>query len=299
MTEKELLIGLATKIFNKTDTELQSIIFDVNETGDVAGIKPDALDQLYNMDANRVKSWKDKQTEVATKVANEKTASVNGYWENVLKTNFAITEDLKGEDLANKVAEMHKANATGTGKGKNSAEYLELESKHKATDKMLKDMEARLQTEYIPKTEMARLNRLYEADSYANSIRAGMGLIADENPTIEQNKQKYFQMELKQRFDDIQRTEDGKYYAVKNGNRIENANGHAVELSEIVKEVATGFWAIKKQDPKGNGGNNNNNGGGGTGRIAEIDARLQVKDITPAEKYSLLLEKEKMLLEKK
>ena len=273
MTEKELLIALSTKIFNKTETELMPVLFDIDEKGEVKGLKPDADQQLYNLDAARVKGWKDRETEKLNKLAAEKTAAINAAHESRIKEMFGIAEPLQGDDLYSKVAELSKA-GIGDGKGKTTKEYLELEGKYKTTEQKLKEWEQRVAAEYVPKTEVERMGRLSQAESYANRVLSSLKLLKDENATIQQNKVKYFNTELKQRFDDVQQTEDGKLYPLKNGELITNMHNQSVELGEIVKEVALGFWMEEKQPATGNGGGSNDGGSGGTGRMAEIDRLL-------------------------
>jgi hypothetical protein len=296
MDEKALLLALSTKIFNKTETELLSMLYDIDEKGEVKGLKADADQQLYNLDAQRVKGWKDRSTESMTKLAAEKTAAINSFHESKIKELFGITEPLQADDLYAKVAEIYKS-GSGDGKGKTTKEYLELEGKFKTTEQKLKEWEQKVAAEYVPKTEVERMGRLSTAESYANRVLSSLKLIKDENAAIQQNKVKYFNAELKQRFDDIQMTEDGKVYPLLKGNRIENMHNQAVELGEIVKEVALGFWMEEKQPPTGNGGGKNDGGGGGHDRAAEIDRLLTSG--TLSYEQEMALRKEKFTLELK
>ena len=296
MNERELLIALSTKLFNKTETELMPVLFDVDDKGEVKGLKADADQQLYNLDALRVKGWKDRETEKLTKLAAEKTAAINAVHEARVKELFGISEPLQGDDLYNKVAEVYKA-GSGDGKGKTTKEYLELEGKYKTTEQKLKEWEQKVATEYVPKTEVERMGRLSQAESYANRVLSSLKLLKDENPIIQQNKVKYFTAELKQRFDDVQQTEDGKLFPLKNGELITNMHNQSVELGEIVKEVALGFWNEEKQPPTGNGGGSNDGGTGGTGRLAEID-RLLAGNLDHEQRMALMKEKYALELKK-
>lgn len=292
MTERELLIGFLTKSLNKTETELQSMLFDVNEKGEIAGIKEGADQVLYEQEAARTKAWKDKITATASSVANEKTAQINGAWESRIKETFGITDDLKGDDLFVKVSDTYKTASAGTGKGKNSAEYLELEGKHKQLQNTYASLEQAMKTDYVPRTEIERLNRMAAADNYVMSVFNGMKLVKDDDATIEETKMANFKRDLMSQFDDITRTDDGKYYGMKDGKRIENEFGHGVELSEHVKAMTRKYWKEAKQDPKGNGGNNNNAAGGGVGKLAELEAKMNRPGIPAAELYQLSLEYE-------
>jgi len=299
MDEKQVLISLLTKAYNKTETEIAQMLYDVSADGKAVTLKANATALLYELDAARVNTWKKRNTDSMTQLANEKTAQINAAWEQRIKDGFNIAEDLKGDDLFNKALELHKATATGTGKGKNSAEYIDLESRYNQSQTKIKDLEGRIVKDYIPKTEAERMARLYDADNYANRVLSSLPLIPDEDPLRQQTKMKYFNIELKQRYDDIQRSENGNFYAFKGGKSIENASGHAVELSEIIKEVALGFWPQKKQDPKGNGDPNKigQTGTGGTGRMAELQAIISDPNKSQAERYAAMKELERLKLE--
>ena len=301
MTERELLLAHLTKAYNKTETELAPFLFEQNEKGEITGLKPDAADQLYKLDADRVTSWKTKSTDQLTKLAAEKTAAINAAWEQRLKEGFGITDDLKGDDLFNKTLEVYKSHAAGDGKGKSSKDYLELESRYKT-------LESKIGTEFVPKTDfdkfksdVERQQRLSVAVNQAKQIKAGLKLVIPEDPIIRQTTEKYFDVALMERFDDVEITNDGKIYPLKNGVRIENNNGYAVDFTEIVRETSRQFYQEAKQPPTGGGGGaraGEPGSGGGTGRLAEIQNKLADPNLTNAEKFALMKEAETLKLQK-
>lgn len=295
MTEAEVLIAGITKQYNKTEDEAKAIVYEYDEAGAVKGIHPEALNRIYSLDEQRVASWKTRQSDTVTKAVNEAVGKTHGFYETKLKTQFAIDSDLKGEELLTEVENRMKVLASGDGKGKNSKEYLELEGKQAQLIKQLADFDTKIKTDYVPKSEVERASRLSEGDRYASQVVSSLNLLYDEDKTIQQNKMKYFNIELKSRFDDVRPSEDGKkYYVFKDGQRVENASGHAVEYSEIIKEVALGFWPVIKQNTTGNGNNNPNTGGGGS--APEYTAWQKIIDnpaSTPAEKYKAQVEIQK------
>ena len=300
MTEKDILYSLATKAFNKTETEINNLLYDVDEKGAVTGIKSDAIDQLLSLDNSRVKTWKDNQTATITKAVNEANGKAYGYWENIVRDKLKLPADKKGEELIAEFDNALKQMQTGDGKGKNSKEYLELETKFKDLETQYKDISGKIGTEYIPKTEVERSSRLSLADKHAMNVISSMKLIKPENETIQQNLNKAFLADLRGRYDDIEMTSDGKVFAFKDGKRIENAHGHAVILDEIVKEVALGYYQEAKQQPTGNSGNgsNNNNAGQGTPALADIERELAAPNLPYEKRIELIKKKQELLLKK-
>lgn len=296
-TEKELLFNLLTKAYNKPETEVAQMIYNINEKGEVEGIKDEAPELLLNLDANRVKSWKDRQTETITKAVGEAQASVHTRYETQLREITGITDPLKGDDLINAIKERMTAVAGTSGKGKSSAEYLELEAQKKA-------LEMEIQTKYIPIEKhneyvngVERGKRLSVAEREAIQVKSKLPLIYPEQEYIRKNLDNAFIKALNERYDDVELTNDGKIYPLKNGQRIENSNGYAVELSEIVKETALGFYPEAKQQPTGNAGNGSNgNNGSGSNVIDDIQKKLADPNLPYAERMSLLtqLEAEKL-----
>ena len=287
--EKELLFSLLTKAYNKTEAEITPLLYDTNETGETT-LKTDANEQLLNLDASRVSSWKTKQGEVITKAVGEATAKTHGYWENNLKTKFAIDADVKGEELLIEVENRMKLISTGDGKGKNSKEYLELEAQKRS-------LENELKTNYVHKTEYEKLTfniekdkRLSVADNVAMTTLNNLKLLANEDTIIQSNLTEAFRNKLASKFDDIEITEDKKVFPLKGGQRIENNNGYAVELQEIVKETALGYWREVKQPATGNGdGDKNKDKSQSSASIAEMERRLNDPATSPEERYNLLL----------
>jgi len=287
--ERELLFSLLTKAYNKTEAEITPLLYDTNETGETT-LKTDANEQLLNLDASRVSSWKTKQGEVITKAVGEATAKTHGYWENNLKTKFAIDADVRGEELLIEVENRMKQVSAGDGKGKNSKEYLELEAQKRS-------LENELKTNYVHKTEYEKLTfniekdkRLSVADNVAMTTLNNLKLLANEDTIIQSNLTEAFRNKLASKFDDIEITEDKKVFPLKSGQRIENNNGYAVELQEIVKETALGYWREVKQPATGNGdGDKNKDKSQSSASIAEMERRLNDPATSPEERYNLLL----------
>jgi hypothetical protein len=285
--EKELLFSLLTKAYNKTEAEITPLLYDTSETGETT-LKTDANEQLLSLDANRVNSWKTKQGEVITKAVGEATAKTHGYWENNLKTKFAIDADVRGEELLIEVENRMKQVSAGDGKGKNSKEYLELEAQKRT-------LENELKTNYVPLKEYEKLTfniekdkRLSVADNVAMTTLNNLKLLGHEDTIIQSNLTEAFRNKLASKFDDIEITEDKKVFPLKGGQRIENNNGYAVELQEIVKEIALGYWREVKQPATGNGDGNKSQSQS-SASIAEMERKLNDPATSPEERYSLLL----------
>jgi hypothetical protein len=296
MTEREVLLANITKTHNLSEEEAIKLLYDKGED-ETFTLKSEANEILYSLETKRVKSFKDSNTETINRVANEKTGQINASWERRIKEQFGITDDLKGDDLWNKAVEAHKALAAGKGKDKNSPEYIELEMKAQKTAKELADYQAKIESDYVPKTEVDRRVRLYDNFNYADQVLAHCKFIPDDDAIREQTKRNYFKQELSSRFDDVQ-TIDGKRIAFKNGERLNNNLGHPVLYDDIVKEVGLLFWPIAKQSATGNGDQRNNGGGAdGTGRMAQLKAIIDNPQTQTLERFNAQKELAKLELE--
>lgn len=300
MTEKEILLSLVTKAYNKTETEINNLLYEVDEKGTVTGLKTDAAEQLINLDNSRVKTWKDRNTETIDKAVKEATGKAYGYYEGVIRDKFKLPAEKKGDELIAEMDNVLKQWQSGDGKGKNSKEYLELETRYKDIETKYKEISGKIGTEFIPKTEVERSSRLSMADKQAMNVISSMKLIKPESETIQQNLNKAFLNDLRGRYDDIEMTSDGKIFAFKDGKRIENAHGHAVTLDEIVREVALGYYQEAKQDPRGNAGNGGGGGnsGGANTQLSDIDKALADPNITWEQKAALYKQKQELSLKK-
>jgi hypothetical protein len=89
MTAEELLIANVTKAHNLTDVEVLALLFDKDGDG-IETIKADADTILYNLEAKRVKGWKDSNTEAINRVANEKTGQINDHGNAGLKNSSGL-----------------------------------------------------------------------------------------------------------------------------------------------------------------------------------------------------------------
>lgn len=269
---KQLLYNVLTKTHNLTESELDNLLFEKDADGKVTDkVNEAAANVLIERDAQRVKSWKDKQTDSMTRQANELTAKINGSWEKALGENFTFTTDKKGDEFL--AAFKDHLSAMNAGKKdlakpedvKRTPTYLELEASIKNNYVPKPDYEKAVNEFTTYKTTQERSGRINIALHKGGEILQGLSLVKHEVPTIQENITRAFNSALQSRFDDVEITQDGKIYPIKDGKRIENQNGHAVDYTEIVRETALGFWAEAKQAATGNAGNKNEPGAGGGG----------------------------------
>ncbi len=280
MTEAEILLHVFTKISGKTDVELSPIIYEFDAEGKPKGLKPDAAERLLDIEAQRVSAWNKRQGETVTRERDAAAAKAHAEWENRLREKYKLPSDKKGDDLILELDNYMKTLSTTDGKGKNTKEYLELETKYTDLEKKHNEVVGKIGTEYIPKTEVERSSRLGMADKHAMTVLSSMKLVRPEDEKIQQNLNKALLKDLRDRYDDIEITSDGKVFAFKDGKRVENKLGHAVELSEIVHEVALGYYQEAKQGPTGNGGKVDAGGGGGAVSVTQFDAIINDPNAT-------------------
>lgn len=249
---KTLLLAVLTKQFNKTDAELSPLIFDADDK-----VKDTALQSLLDMDAARIKRYKDDAT----------TQHDNGYkkaqkeeltkYEKKLKDTFGIETDKIGEEL---LAEI-KVNAVGKdGKKSNLTEdeikkhpvFIAYEKEQK---KLREDAISAKDKEFSDyKTGIEKATRMSTVKEKVNSIYSSLNPILPSKDTAKNERQKKLFLKEFDSFDYETQT-DGTILIIENGKRKETPQGHPVLFDDFVKEMVTNYYDLPAQKPKGSSGN--------------------------------------------
>ena len=109
--------------------------------------------------------------------------------------------------------------------------------------------------------EIAQFKRQVQSDSMrAKAKEQARQILLSKNPVLEQDS-----VVATTRINDFLRNleaydydeTEGRLLPVLEGKRVENAQGHAVTLDDLVAEMARQRFTFQVQDPKGNAGNQN------------------------------------------
>lgn len=280
METNELLMSLATKVYNKTEDEVKSLIYD-GET-----IRDNAFDNLLTLDAARVSKFKaDQQTyfdngykkaqsEVLGKA--EKTFKEKTGFNAEAETFEALIEQYQLEQAKNKKTTLKDEDI------KVHPLYLELEK-----SRVPKEQYEQTRQEFENyKTKIERDKKFDIVKQKAIQVLANEKL-REYDPKIKNNLTNLFLKEF-EAYDDVNVDGDA-LILMKDGKRIEDAHGNIIPFESIVKSKITDYFEILKQDPKGSAGNNNPNNNNNTFTVKSDEdfQRLTKEAKTPEERVAI------------
>ena len=152
MTEKDILLSFASKIFAKTDEELAALLYQKSDEGET--LKADAFDQLVNLDTSRItRIKKATNTDLFDNGHKKGTKEAMEEFEKRFKENTGHQSDSTGMDLILEWGETLKTGITED-KLKTHPTFLSAEKNWK--DKYDRDL-GQIKTEFESfKTAVAR-----------------------------------------------------------------------------------------------------------------------------------------------
>jgi hypothetical protein len=250
---KEQFNNLVGKILNIPEDKLA----DLYESDGVK-LKSDAIDQLVQIDADRIKAIKDANKEELTRMhdtgySKGKGESLTKYEES-LRSEFAIeNKELKGIDLVKEIVSKNAKIEMDEEKIKLHPRYIELERK--------------LTNDYMPKAEYDKVKNEFDEfrtqidkSKVTNTIKTdalkafrALKPVLSTDPVKATNQENDF-IEKFNKFEYEIQT-DGNHIIKIDGKRLENANGYPVTFADFVKSQASNYFDFSKQDKKGNAGN--------------------------------------------
>jgi hypothetical protein len=259
MNEKELIEGIVGKTLNVPNEKIAEILYAEDGT-----LKSDALDNIVNLDAQRIQKLKDEHKAEETKIHDKgyKKAQSESLtkFESELKEEFGVPDSQsKGKDLVKEiVSKMAKDTGLTEEAVKLHPKFLELERK--------------LTGEYVPKTDFEKVNTefsdykktferrqiLQTVTSDAIKVFRSLKPVLPSDPTLAANQEAFF-LEKLGAFDyEVQ--QDGNHIITIDGKRLETPNGHPVSFQDFVKGEAAKYFPFQVQDGKGNAGQEDGKG---------------------------------------
>jgi hypothetical protein len=257
----DLLSGFVGKALNIPNEQLAGIIYEPDGTT----LKPDAVEQLLALDADRIKKLKDSHKEDLTKMHDKgyskaKAETLSEY-EKQLREENGITEELKGTDLIKAIVAKNAKVEIDDEKVKLHPAYINLERK--------------INNEYIPKTDYEKVNeefktfksQIEKAEVEAVVKQDALKVFRSLKPVLSKDQVRATNQEIdfvsKMTAYQFDVQTDGNHIVKEaDGKRKETANGHPVNFADFVKSEASKFFDFEQQGDKGNAGNGNGTGTG-------------------------------------
>ena len=284
------LKDFALKSLNISEDKFAEIVYsDAEKTT----LKPDALDSLLALDAERIKTAKqvakDRETELHDKGYNKAKAEALAKFETNLREQFGITETtLQGLDLVKEIVSK-------------TSKTAEIDEEKVKLHPLYLQMERKLGTEYVPKADYDKVQG--EFDGYKSNVERdkvltvvltdairefrGLKPVLPKDPTKARNQEDDFANKLKTFEYEVQ--SDGNHIIKVDGKRLENAQGHPIGFKDFVKTQAERFYEFEQQIDRGNAGNDNR-GGSGSVKVPTNEAEYQqaiVNETDPMERVKI------------
>lgn len=249
--EMDLLLGFATKAYNKTEDEIKALILEGDD------IKDNATQALIDLDALKVKKFKDENTKMFDNGAKKREKEIHQFWETKIKDKFPEL-DAQGEELIEalhttfEAVKVPKQSKLTDDDVKKHPVFIDYEKKWK---KEKEDAITAKEKEFVQfKTGIERNNKISIVKSKANELFNSFKPILPKDIAKAENQKKMFLRE----FDEYDyEVSDTDIVIMKEGKRLENENGYPVAFDKFVKSKAEMLFEFQAQDPKGGIGNNN------------------------------------------
>lgn len=270
----DFLKDFAVKVLNLTDEQFAETVYsDVEKQT----LKEDALQQLLNKDAERIKAAKaiakERETELHDKGYKKAQAESLSKFEKEIKEQFQVPDSTsQGVDLIKEIiAKISKDTNLDDDKVKLHPLYVSLE-------KQMKE-------KYIGKEEYDKVvsefdgfKKNVDRDKVMHFVKAdALKIFRSLKPVLPSDAIKATNQENKflAEFDgyEYQVQNDGSHIILVDGKRLENAQGHPISFADFVKGRADMYFEFEQQSGKGNAGNS----GGGAGSGGQITLPTDVK----------------------
>lgn len=253
MTEKEILLAFLGKTLNQAPEQLAELLYQTSDEGET--LKDDALNTLLGLDAERVQKLKPNTKEYFDNGYKKAQSEIQERVEKELRQRFNVDAEgkLKGSELYDAINAAMATEGGKPDKVKTSAEYLALEREMR---KQIEELQAGHQSELENIRREAQREQTWAQVSgrIRDAIRKHTGLNQEAitDPMVDL---------LAIQFRDYDYQQDGDdWLPLKDGQRVEDAHGHARRLADLVAERAETVFPRIAQQPAGSAGNQNGNG---------------------------------------
>lgn len=262
---EEILMGFVSKALNLDSEQLSGLLYKPDGEGKpTQELNENALQQLLDTHAKHIETVKGKGVD-------EKTIFDRGHaagkkdslekFERQIKEAFGIQADVQGIDLVKVAASTFAKSETSADKIKLHPEYLAAEAawQSQLTQKVGEWESKYQQLEQTVTKEKTFAQYMPKIDTAFTKLNP----VLPSNPEAATYQRNQFFNDFKA-YDFL--TEGGKDYVIKDGKRLENAQGHPLTLDEVVRANAAMRFDFAVQSDKGAAGNRNGDAPGASGQ---------------------------------
>ncbi|MCB0764837.1 MAG: hypothetical protein KDB84_09040 [Flavobacteriales bacterium] len=248
MELKDVFQGVLVKALSLTEAEVSSL---TNEDGN---LKDDALDVILSKHAEQVQKTREKAKADREEQYKRGLREKGTEYEKLLKEAGVDVGDAKGEEAVQKLKDhiesLAKPSDLDDDKVKNSPLFRSREKELLAQLKAKDEEHTKAWSERDAKEQRERT--LSHVKAQAKSILDEMKPVLSEDPKKAANQLKLLELEIENHQYEL----DGDDVLIKDakGERVENANGVPMSLSDFVKTTAEQYYDFQVSDKKGTAG---------------------------------------------
>lgn len=249
--EKDILFGVLTKAFVKSEEELNGIIYGQN-----GEVKEDALDSLLKMESEKIQRVKKDSVDVGFNNGYKKAqAETLSDFENKFKNKFGFNSEQKGIDLVEEYISKNTKTTLTTDDVRKHPSYIELERNSVRRS----DFE-KLQTEYEGyRKQLEKEKVMNRVNTKALEILEKLNPVIEDNPRVAQKRKEIFLKE----FEKYDYEFDSDYIIpVKEGKRVQDDHANAIGFETLVRNFAENNFTLNKQQYRQSAGNDGSASGG-------------------------------------
>jgi len=257
---KEFMLGLLTKLFNKSEKEIADILFEKSEGGEET-LKEGSLNEVLDLYEVKLKKLREDSTGEKTKKFEDgyKKAEkeIMDDLESKLKEKYGTDSESRGVELVDEIVDKFKKGS------KLEPDQIKLTDAYRDMEKQLRKQLKDKDTEW--NTKVSELQKGHERDKTWGVVSKDVRkLLMESNPVLPSN-QRAAENHVNLFVDSFkdyewQVEESGDHFPVKDGKRVEDNLGNPVNFKMLVTGRVPEYFDIKKQDGKGSAGNDNKSG---------------------------------------
>ncbi len=242
------------------------------EEDDIAAILPDNEEEFksdsfksrfLDLDKDRVQKINLNQKDKFDQFYNKSKKEVLSSFEKEVKAEFGINdEDLKGLDLVRSIVEQN-SKAPKADISKLTEDEIKA---HPSVIKILNEKDSIFkQREQEIKSEFDnQMNTFNKKERFNQVSKKALEILESMNPVLSTDpfrasNQKNILLEQLKNYD--YQEDNGKFFPLKDGKRLENDHGHGIDFDNLIKNEASKYFDFKKADDRSNP---NPSGEGGT-----------------------------------
>jgi len=262
---KEFMLGLLTKVFNKSEKEIADILFEKSEGGEET-LKEGSLNEVLDLYEVKLKKLREDSTGEKTKKFEDgyKKAEkeIMDDLESKLKEKYGTDSESRGVDLVDEIVDKFKKGS------KLEPDQIKLTDAYRDMEKQLRKQLKDKDSEWNAKIE--EFQKTHEKEKVWSVVSKDIRkLLMESGPVLPSNQRAAENLVglYVDSFKDYEwkAEESGDHFPVKDGKRVEDNLGNPVNFKTLVTGRVPEYFDIKKQDGKGSAGNDNKSGAGQDG----------------------------------